>query len=135
MHEGLRLEEEVKTPVRIGLLALLCLSSGPAWAQDACSEKCSTGVPACIGKCEGEPRCSNNCTKRMADCMARCNQKPEKSAAKGKKCTGANGKAIQCPDYREPKRAKDRAEPEEEYPNKAAQDLAKDPNFRDVKVE
>lgn len=111
-------------------LLMAMLVSGAAWAQDACSEKCSGDMSSCIGKCQGEARCSTGCTNRFAACMGRCNQKPDKTANKAKKCTGANGKSIACPDYREPPKAKARVEPEEEYPNKSAKDLAKDPNFK-----
>jgi hypothetical protein len=115
-------------PFLLGLTLSLA-GSGAAWAQDACADKCTSSLPPCISKCEGAQRCSSNCTNQLSACMTRCNQKPQKSASKSKKCLGANGKSMPCPDYREPK-TKTRVEPEEEYPNKGAIDLAKDPNFK-----
>ena len=115
--------------MRTCLLTLMLVSSG-AWAQDACTDRCGAEISNCIGKCAGDARCSNGCTKRLSDCMGRCDQKPAKGASKAKKCMGANGKNVPCPDYREPKRAKVNEPPEEEYPNKGAKDLSKDPNFK-----
>ena len=117
-------------PVRPFLLCVV-LSASAAWAQDACTEKCSGTMSTCIGSCGGEERCSNGCVKHMQDCMTHCSQKPQKMAQnKTKKCFGANGKNMPCPDAKEPPRPpKGANEDNEVYPNKAAKDLAKDPNF------
>lgn len=111
------------------LLGVFLFASG-AWAQDACAEKCSTTMTTCIGSCGNEERCANNCTNHMQSCMTHCSQKPQKMAQnKSKKCVGANGKNMPCPDYKEPPRPAKNSDDNEVYPNKAAKDLAKDPNF------
>ncbi len=114
--------------MRAWLLSVVMVSSAAAFAQD-CTQKCGNTVSACVGNCRGEQQCAGKCADRMQDCMAHCTIKPDKQASKGK-CLGANGKTTPCPDYSEKKSKKKVAEPDEEYPNKEAKDLAKDPNFK-----
>jgi hypothetical protein len=106
------------------------LFASATWAQDACSEKCSNTMTTCIGSCGGEQRCSTGCTDHMQSCMASCGQRPQKMTQnRPKKCIGANGKNMPCPEAKEPPRPPKNTEDNEVYPNQAAKDLAKDPNF------
>lgn len=101
--------------------------------MDRCSAKCTDGMGTCLEKCSSNMKCANGCNARMTDCLTRC-QAPNKAVTTGgkdKKCFGADGKRVQCGDYKPIKAPKPGPEdPAEQYPNKAAKDLQKDPNFK-----
>ncbi len=83
-----------------------------------------------MAKCESSQKCAGHCNNRMNDCTMRCAAAPEKQGKKDKKCTGADGKRMPCFEKTAKPDTRLRPEPEEVYPNKAADDLAKDPEFK-----
>lgn len=122
------------------LLFVAFLGAGAASAQelDNCNQKCSDTMITCMGKCSGDMRCANPCQTRMSDCMKRCQDTPQKTTStggKGKKCFGADGSKMPCGDYKQtkaPKPSKGSPEEDAQYPNEAAKNLSKDPNFKGV---
>ena len=129
---------------RSELLTRCCLLAAvlvAPWAAaqgtgSACLDACSKTVTSCSVQCKGDAKCSNSCMKRFGDCTDRCQKNGkletlQPSMAKQRDCVGPNGKTIKCSEY-QTKAPKQAPEPVEQYPNKAAKALGKNPDFKDL---
>jgi hypothetical protein len=126
-------------------MRLCCLAAtlafAAAWAQSSdlgsCVDRCSGAMTDCAARCGADPKCSSRCMKRYETCATRCQESSKVGKAnkgpKPKQCMGPAGKAVPCSEItadRTPKRPSDKDD--EQFPNKSAKDLAKDPNFSSV---
>lgn len=117
-------------------VVLLVPPAGFAQEVDPCNARCADQMSGCMQKCTDGGKCGNSCQNRMMDCMKRCQVQPanaKQSATNDpkKKCFGADGRKIACPDYKVQKGSKKvKDEDEAQFPNQAAKDLANNPEFK-----
>lgn len=124
---------------RLVLVVVLGLASAAsAQGMDPCNQKCSDKMMKCIQSCGTEMKCSTRCQNQMQSCAQTCLAQPQAvtTGDAKKQCFGADGRRMPCGTYK-PQKAPPRKLPttddpndKEQYPNQAAKDLAKDPNFK-----
>ena len=89
--------------LRIVLLTAMVLTPSAGWSQDeACSQRCSDSIGTCMSGCSVDSKCSSTCANRLSQCLGRCMGPKAQKAPMNKKCLGANGKPIQCPNFTPP---------------------------------